>query len=46
MSEKTKAKVALAEAIAQTMWIKGLITREERDRINAHSRKKLQSANC
>ena len=31
MSDRTKAKVAFAEAITQTLWIKGLITAKERD---------------
>ena len=33
MSDRTKAKVAFAEAIMQTLWIKGLITAKERDQI-------------
>lgn len=44
--EKTKAKIALAEAIAQALWIKGLISIEERDRINKQSREVLQGAKC
>lgn len=44
--EKKKAKVALAEAIAQALWIKGLISIEERDKINQHSREILQGAKC
>lgn len=44
--EKTKAKIALAEAIAQALWIKGLISIQERDKINEHSREILQGAKC
>ena len=31
MRDRTKVKIAYAEAIAQAMWIKGLITPKERD---------------
>lgn len=46
MSDKTKAKVALADAIIMAMWLDGLITKTERDKITAYSRNKLQAANC
>lgn len=41
MDDKTKVKIAFAEAITQTMWIKGLITTEQRDQINENNKKKL-----
>ena len=44
--EQQKRKIALAEAILQAMLVKGLITREERDKINEHCRKALTRANC
>lgn len=46
MSDRTKAKVAFAEAIMQTLWIKGLITAKERDQIAKKSGEKLQKSNC
>ena len=44
--EKTKAKIALAEAILQAMLVKGLITREERDKINEYCHAALTGTNC
>lgn len=32
MSDKQKAKIALAEAITTQLWVKGLITQEQRDK--------------
>ena len=46
MDAKTKTKLALADAIAQAMWIKGLITTEERDRINQYCYETLLESNC
>lgn len=46
MSDRTKAKVAFAEAIMQTLWIKGLITAKERDQIVKKIGEKLQKSNC
>ena len=43
---KEERKIALAEAIAKTLWLKGLITGKERDKINEHTRKRLQNGNC
>ena len=34
MDDRTKLRIAMAEAIMQAMWVKGLITVEERDLIN------------
>ena len=46
MSDRTKAKVAFAEAIMQTLWIKGLIISKERDQISKKTGEKLQKSNC
>lgn len=46
MSDRTKIKVAFAEAIAQTMWVKGLITAKERDSISKKACEKLRKGNC
>ena len=46
MSETVRAKIALAEAIMQAMWVKGLITIEERDEINQKNRESIIAANC
>jgi len=46
MSDRTKAKVAFAEAIMQTLWIKGLITAKERDQIVKKTSDKLRKSNC
>ena len=45
MSDRTKAKVAFAEAIMQTLWIRGLITAKERDQIAKKTGEKLQKSN-
>ena len=46
MSDKTKVKIALAEAITQQLWVKGLISQRQRDMINKNSKKKLSETNC
>ena len=46
MSDRTKVKVAFAEAITQALWIKGLITVKERDQITKKSGEKLRKSNC
>ena len=46
MSEKTKVKVALADAIIMAMWTKGLITLDERKKIAEKTAATLQKANC
>ena len=46
MSDKTKAKVALADAIIMAMWTKGLITLEERRKITEKAAQRLQAVNC
>ncbi|MBR4870106.1 MAG: hypothetical protein IKU12_04935 [Oscillospiraceae bacterium] len=46
MSDRTKAKVAFAEAVLQTLWIKGMITAKERDQIAQKTGEKLRKSNC
>lgn len=46
MSDRTKAKVAFAEAIMQALWIKGLITAQERDQMTKKTSEKLRKSNC
>jgi hypothetical protein len=46
MSDRTKVKIAFAEAIMQTLWVKGLITAKERDQIVKKTGEKLQQSNC
>lgn len=46
MSDRTKVKVAFAEAVLQTLWIKGLITAKERDQIAHITGEKLRKSNC
>ena len=46
MRDRTKAQVAFAEAITQTLWIKGLITAKERDQIAKKTGDKLRKSNC
>ena len=43
MSDRTKVKIALAEAIT-TLWVKGLITQKQREKINNISQKALRKA--
>ena len=45
MSKKER-KIALAEAIAKTLWLKGLITGKERDKINEQTRRRLEKEDC
>ena len=37
MSDRTKVKIALAEAITTQLWVKGLITQKQREKINVLS---------
>ena len=46
MSDKTKVKIALAEAITKQLWVKGLITQKQREIIDKHSQKTLAKADC
>ena len=46
MSDRTKAQIAFAEAVATTMWVKGLITAKEREQIVQKAGEKIQKSNC
>lgn len=44
MSDRTKVKIALAEAITTQLWVKGLITQKQREKINNSSQTALRKA--
>ena len=46
MSDKQKVKIALAEAITKQLWVKGLITQQQREIIDKNSQKALAKPNC
>lgn len=46
MSDKTRTRIAFAEAIVQMLWIKGLITTKERDQIAHKTGEKLHCSKC
>ncbi len=46
MSDKQKVKIALAEAITRQLWVKGLITQQQREIIDKNSQKVLAKPNC
>jgi len=46
MSDKTKVKIALAEAITKQLWVKGLITQKQREQIDKNSQMILSKPNC
>ena len=46
MNDRTKVKIAFAEAIMQTLWIKGLINAKERDQMTQKTGEKLRKNNC
>lgn len=46
MKDKSKARIAFAEAVTQALWLKGLITLKERDQMNQNTAKKLVKSNC
>ena len=41
MSDTTKIKIALAEAITKQLWVRGLISRTQREQINKRNRESL-----
>lgn len=41
MSDSTKVKIALAEAITTQLWVRGLISRKQREQIDNRSRENL-----
>ena len=46
MSDKAQVKIALAEAITKQLWVKGLITQQQREIIDKKSQKDLKKADC
>ena len=46
MNNQKKARIAFAQAIIQSMWVKGLITTAERNKIALKTEEKLQKNNC
>ena len=46
MSDKTKVKIALAEAITKQLWVKVLITQKQRENIDKNSQKTLAKSGC
>ena len=46
MQGNTRLQIAYAEAITQTLWMKGIITTEEKIKINKMNTEKLTKGNC
>ena len=46
MSDKMKVKIAFASAIVRQMWIAGLITKAELEKMEEKSRQALLQGNC
>lgn len=46
MSDKTKVKLAFAEAITQILWVKGFVSAKERDQINQQSEAAILCGKC
>ena len=46
MSEKTKVKIAFAEAILQQLWVEGLISQQERERIARRTVEGVKNGEC
>ena len=46
MSDKTKVKLAFAEAITQILWVKGIVSAKERDQINQQSKAAIWCGKC
>lgn len=46
MSEKTKVKIAFAEAILQQLWVEGLISQQERERIVRRTAEGVKNGEC
>jgi|GEM_PF-1247039 hypothetical protein len=41
MSDTEKVRIAIAEAITKQLWVKGLITQTQREKMDQMSREKL-----
>ena len=46
MSEKTKVKIAFAEALLQQLWVEGLISQQERERIAKRTAEGIRNGEC
>ena len=46
MSEKTRVKIAFAEAILQQLWVEGLISQQERERIARRAAEGVKNGEC
>ena len=46
MSENTKVKIAFAEAILQQLWVEGLISQQERERIARRAAEDVKNSEC
>ena len=46
MNEKTKVKIAYADAIIERLWVEGLLTAKERSEVMANCHEKLQEGKC
>ncbi len=46
MEKKIKVKIAFADAVITNMWLKGLITAQERDQMQQKCDEKLRKTNC
>jgi hypothetical protein len=42
VKDKTKVRIAFAQAVIQTLWMKGLITKAEYDKMNKNCRSSLE----
>lgn len=46
MGNRTDKRIAFAEAVTQTLWIRGLITVKERDQIAKGAGDRLRHSKC
>lgn len=46
MKKQKEARIAFAQAIIQSMWVKGLITTAEREQIAMKTEEKLRKNSC
>jgi len=46
MERNISIRIAFADAMINTLWLNGLITKEQRDQMSKISDKKLREANC
>lgn len=46
MSEKSKVKIAFAEAILQQLWVEGLVSQQERERIALRTAEGIKNGEC